>query len=184
MSSQRLFVTAAALLLGAALGFPPAARAAAYLKLGDIKGEVVEANHLDWSSAEAVSLRVSRQAVTDAAGTSTRTTSEFVVSKALDRGSPTLLERLATGKPLPLVEVHLTRIAADGSRQVYLKYELKNVLISSYSVGADGDSTTTPMEQLSLNYEEIKVVYVRLDPRTGRPVEEIPGTIRVDPIKQ
>lgn len=41
----------------------------------------------------------------------------------------------------------------------YYRYELKNVLVSSYSVsGAAGDAL--PAEQFSLNFEEIKVTYV------------------------
>jgi type VI protein secretion system component Hcp len=42
------------------------------------------------------------------------------------------------------------------SAGTYLKYELKNVMISSYSVSAESGR---PMEQFSINFEEIKVTY-------------------------
>jgi len=45
----------------------------------------------------------------------------------------------------------------------YYAYELKNVLVTSYSVGGSGQSDDVPMEQFSLNYEEIKVTYTEND---------------------
>lgn len=40
-------------------------------------------------------------------------------------------------------------------------YELKNVLVSSYQVGGAGQSENVPTEEISLNFEEIKVTYKR-----------------------
>lgn len=36
-----------------------------------------------------------------------------------------------------------------------LKYELTNVMVTSYSIGSSSDSDPLPMEQVSLNYAEV-----------------------------
>ena len=42
----------------------------------------------------------------------------------------------------------------------YYRYELKNVFVTSYSTSGDSSGgETVPVEQFSLNYEEIKVTY-------------------------
>jgi type VI protein secretion system component Hcp len=43
----------------------------------------------------------------------------------------------------------------------YLRYELKNVLVTSYTMGGDADDR--PTETISLNFEEIKVTYLPED---------------------
>ena len=45
---------------------------------------------------------------------------------------------------------------------VYYKYELSNVLVTSYRVAGDA-GYDTPEEVLSLSYEGIKVTYTELD---------------------
>ena len=43
----------------------------------------------------------------------------------------------------------------------YYAYELKNVQVTSYQVG--GNPESRPQEQMSLNFEEIKVTYTECD---------------------
>ena len=45
----------------------------------------------------------------------------------------------------------------------YYRYELKNVLVTSYSVSGAAQSEDVPSEDFSLNFEEIKVTYTEND---------------------
>jgi len=56
----------------------------------------------------------------------------------------------------------LCRCETGKNLVVYLKYELKDVIISSYSVNGESREHA-PSETLSLNYEEIKVTYTEVD---------------------
>jgi hypothetical protein len=51
------------------------------------------------------------------------------------------------------------RLRTKEGRQSYYKYELKNVLVTSYSVSGAAQSEDVPSEDFSLNFEEIKVGY-------------------------
>jgi len=77
---------------------------------------------------------------------------DFSIAKELDKSSPKLSESILTGKVFPKVEVNL-----GSSAGVYLAYEMTNVMITSYSIG--GGASQIPMEEFSLNFEEIKVTY-------------------------
>lgn len=144
-------------------------QAAAYLKLGDIKGEVTRAPHTDWCALLAFSHRIHLPALADPTGVAAAPVHEpFVITKELDAASPKIVESFCAAKSIPLVEMHQTVHFGD-SEQVYLAYELKNVMVTSYQLSANASSTSVPTEEFSLNYEEIKVTYTRFDP-TGRPV--------------
>jgi len=85
--------------------------------------------------------------------------------KRIDKATPLLFKRCVDGTPLPLVTVHLTR--ADG--QTYLKYELKNVMVSSLVHGGDLDGDGAPDETLELEFNGAKLTYTQFDV-SGRPV--------------
>ncbi len=172
-------------LIAAWLALTPSSPAPAYLKLGDIKGESVDADHRDWSNLEAISATITRLSRTNSAGAVTRTAqADVVVTKELDKASPKLVELAATGQMIPMVELHLTRRFGDANPVVYLKYELKNVLVSSYSVGGSANGATVPTDQFSLNFEEIKVTYSQYDSRNGRLIGEVTTTSRFEIEKQ
>ncbi len=66
---------------------------------------------------------------------------------------------MCKGKVFPKVEIHLTASYTDAGRVTYYAYELKNVLVTSYNISGSGQSEDVPMEDFSLNFEEIKVTY-------------------------
>ncbi len=55
------------------------------------------------------------------------------------------------------------------TRTSYLRYELKNVLITSLRKGG---TRNAPTDDFSLNFEEIKVTYVEKD-AAGRPATDL-----------
>ena len=61
----------------------------------------------------------------------------------------------------------MTASTTDEGRVTYYAYELKNVMVTSYNIGGDGQSESVPTENFSLNFEEIKVTYTECD-RAGK----------------
>jgi len=92
-------------------------------------------------------------------------TGHVTLIKRIDKATPLLLKRCADGTHIPSVTVHLTR--ADG--QTYLKYELKNVMVSSIVHGGDVDGDGCPDETLELTLDGTKLTYTQFD-AAGKPV--------------
>ena len=67
------------------------------------------------------------------------------------------------GRVFPKVEIDLTASYTDAGRVTYYRYELKNVLVTSYNISGSGQDEDVPMEDFSLNFEEIKVTYTEND---------------------
>ena len=79
---------------------------------------------------------------------------EVRVTKDGDKASPLLFQAAVSGDPqkAPTVTIDFT-IGAKPGETSYMKYELENCLISSYSVRSNGGETST--EELSLNFTKI-----------------------------
>lgn len=58
-----------------------------------------------------------------------------------------------------------------GSRATYYRYELKNVMVTSYSVSGATQSDQRPVEQFSLNFEKIEWTYTELA-HDGKPLAD------------
>ncbi len=130
------------------------ADAASYMKIADIKGESTDNEHKDWIDVLSMS---SPDSSTSTSTTGKRQHKPITITKAVDKASPMLQSASISGKVFPKVEIHVSASSYGGSRATYLKYELKNVMITSYQTGgsAAGD---VPMEDFSLNYESIKTL--------------------------
>lgn len=136
------------------VGLSNYADAAAYIKFDGIDGEVSSRGHDGWIDIISVSHSISRGAESSATARSSgiASFSDIVITKELDKSSPKLAEAVSSGRMIPMVAFELT--SASGT---YLKYELKNVMVTSYSMSGNADDR--PMEEISLNFEEIKVTY-------------------------
>jgi type VI secretion system secreted protein Hcp len=138
---------------------------AGYIKFDGVDGEAQDKDHKGWSDLSSFSQPIHKPGV----GTgSTRRRGDVVledviVTKELDKASPKLAESICNGKVYPKVEIHLTASYTDAGRVTYLAYELKNVQVVNYVVSGSGQSDEVPMEELSLNFEEIKVTYTEND---------------------
>lgn len=156
-----------------------------FIKIGDIKGEATDKEHKEWIDVLSVSHGIHRPGGS-ATGQSRRRGAAVVedisISKLLDKASPKLQETLLSGQVIPSVEFVMTR--AHGPREtkqrlVYLKYELKNVLVTSYNIAGD-EAMGTPTEDFSLNFEEIKVTYTERDKKTGSSKGNVEYTWKVE----
>ena len=149
-----------------------------FLKIEGVEGESKDKAHgkeidvlfLNWSSA----MQASRAG---AAGTSKANVEDISVTKYIDKATPKLFESLATGKHI--AEAKIVVRSAGGNPVEYLKYTLRDVMITSYSTGASGEDR--PTESISFNYGKIEVEYTELNP------DGTPGKVTVqgwDPVKK
>jgi len=162
-------ISLGALAAAFALGVPSAASLAAdaYLKIKDIPGESRASGHegqielLSWSWGS-----TGRDAPSGMAS-GKRQYEPLTITKSVDQASPLLQRASETGQQLSGVTVYMRK--AGGKQQEYMKIELENVMVSSYSVGGSGGGGgAAPTETFSLNYEKIKQGYVP----EGKPKEE------------
>jgi type VI secretion system secreted protein Hcp len=139
---------------------------AAYIKFDGVDGEAQDKNHKNWSDLASFG-----QAIHQPGGASTGPTrrrgdvilDDISCSKELDKASPKIAEAVCKGKVFPKVEIELTASYTDAGRVTYYRYELKNVLVTSYNVSGSGQSDEVPMEDFSLNFEDVKVTYTEND---------------------
>jgi len=132
---------------------------------GKIKGDAQQFGHEDWISLTAFTLGVSRSITTSGSGkdreTSTPTFTQVSCMKAADIASNELFAQAAYGKKIcDKAVVHFTQTGGEGADQVYMEYELYEPIISSYTLGSDGDR---PVENVSISFTKIVQKYTQFD---------------------
>ncbi len=128
-----------------------------FLKIDDIKGESTDSNHLEWINALAYNHSMNIQIASGGSGGGKAVHNDFVVTKLLDKSSPTLA--LDLNKGVHIKDAELDVVNAE-TGLTYMKYVLSDVMISSMSVNGDvfGDNSR-PTEEISLNYQKIEWTY-------------------------
>ncbi len=139
---------------------------AMYAKYDGVDGESKDANHDKWIDVLSLDWGAHRPGA-GSTGQSRRrgaaVVEDLVIAIEYEKASPKLLEKCLRGEVLPKLEIELTA-TYGGARATYLKYELKNVLVSSYQINASGnDDDGPPTVVISNNFEEIKVTYTEYD---------------------
>ncbi|MDP8243212.1 MAG: type VI secretion system tube protein Hcp [Candidatus Hinthialibacter antarcticus] len=171
--TPRFWKTLSAMVFGAALCLCASfdANAAAYIKFDGIDGESVDVKHEKWINILSFehAIRYDRdQGDANPTRRGKTSLSDLTCVKELDKSSPKLAESILTNKVFPEVKIEVTKRGAGGENQaVYLTYELKNVIVTSYQFQASGDGDEPPVEVFSLNFEEIKVTYKVFDATGG-----------------
>ena len=139
---------------------------AAYIKFDGIDGEALDDKHKGWSDLASFS-----QGMTQPGGAKTGATrrrgdvilNDLSCAKELDKSSPKIAEAVCKGKVFPKVEIDVTASTTDKGRVTYYRYELTNVMVTGYNISGSGQAEDVPMEDFSLNFEEIKVTYTEND---------------------
>jgi type VI secretion system secreted protein Hcp len=138
---------------------------AVFAKYDGVDGESTDANHDKWIDVLAVDWG-SHKPGGGATGQSRRRGAVVVEDMSLtmeyEKSTPGLLEKLNMGEVIPKLEIEQTA-NYGGSRATYLKYELKNVQITSFQVNASGNDESPPTVTLANNFEEYKVTYTEYD---------------------
>lgn len=163
MKNLRAMTTALAIVVGTIA--VPRTWAAAYIKFDGVDGEAQDKDHKNWSDLLSFNQAIHKPST--GTGVTRRrgdvVLDDIVLVKQLDKSSPKLAESICKGRVFPKVEIHMTASYTEAGRVTYYSYELKNVLVTSYSVSGAGQSEDIPMEEISLNFEEIKVTYTEFD---------------------
>ena len=123
-----------------------------YMKFDGIDGDVTEKAHSKWIELQSFSWGVSNPSSAASGGGGGAGKASFQdlhFTTAVSNASPVLMESVCSGKHFPKVEIHMVSQGGD-KRAAYLKYELQDVLISSYQTGASSDDR--PIDQVSLNF--------------------------------
>ncbi|QSX29341.1 Hcp family type VI secretion system effector [Shewanella cyperi] len=138
------------------------AQGAAFLKIGDIKGESTAPSHQDeidllaWSWGANGNLQ-------------TKCIEELHIIKYTDSATVDLLLGQMTDTVFPEAKLSMNR---QGDKRDYFELRLKNVTVSDYSSGVNGEQNRLT-ESLNLNFSEITVSYRRQmsDGNLGEPEE-------------
>ena len=150
-------------MLLAGMPLVPSADGAVFAKYDGVDGESKDENHDKWIDVLSIDWG-SHKPGGGATGQSRRgvVVGDFRMRLAYDKASPKIAEACLKGRVIPKLEIELTA-SFEGKQAVYLKYELKNVLITSYQVNASGNDESPPTVVIGNNFEEIKVTYTEFD---------------------
>jgi type VI secretion system secreted protein Hcp len=176
-----------AVALGAAISNAASAAADFYLRLDGIDGEVTATGNegalalASWSfgasnptSVGSSGLSAGRMAAPSAEPTP-GSSGSFTVSRAYDKASPKLFMACASGQHI--ASAQLKRCVGGACRT----YELKDVVISSYTISNRGSGGAT--ESLSFNYGKIEFEYKPQSELRESPTSQSSGTTSVPPRK-
>ncbi len=94
-----------------------------------------------------------------ARGSGELTLENVTLKRGIDKSTPKLAESIRGGGIFPKVEIHLTASYTDAGRVTYYAYELEDVRVTSYRISGSGEGDIIPVEDLTLNFEEVKVTY-------------------------
>jgi type VI secretion system secreted protein Hcp len=134
-----------------------------YIHIDGIPGESTDADHKDWIDLLSTSLAIHRHVAGGHAGvTRGQGAADFEpisISKSVDKSSVKLMEAIAKGTSFKVVKIDFTTSYGGDKRLPYLKFELKDALVTSYSVSGGGDGA--PGEHFSINFSEIKTTYTQ-----------------------
>ncbi|KAB0486894.1 type VI secretion system secreted protein Hcp [Pseudomonas reinekei] len=126
-----------------------------------IKGTSTVSAHTDWITIDAIQMGVGRAISTSGGGadrdTSNPSFSEITLSKSTDLASSDLFMEAVCGKSLGIAEIHFIQTGgAEKKEQVFLKLELEEAIISSYSANSAGER---PSETFTINFTKISYQY-------------------------
>jgi len=92
-------------------------------------------------------------------GTGRASLSELKITKTVDRASPVLAFKCASGQHIP--EVVLTVDRPVGSNRPYLEIKLTDVIVTSVKPGGSGDAI--PIEEVTFTYDRVRLTYTTRD---------------------
>ncbi|MEW4486857.1 type VI secretion system tube protein Hcp [Thalassoglobus sp. JC818] len=151
---------------------------AAFMKLGDIKGEATDNDHKDWIIIQSMSSPIYRS-IPEGAKDSQRTKGEttlgdVVVVRELDKSSTKLQEACANGTFFSEVDIHFCTTVKN-KQEPYLTYKLKDVVVTSYGFHGNAAGDPLPSEEITLGYTEVEWTYITVDPKTGDKKGNVPA---------
>lgn len=127
-----------------------------YMKIEGLDGESQNDHYRGWFEVYSYSwgeTQSTNHAGGGGAGVGKVSFSDLSLMKSTGKSSSKLFFTCASGRHIPAVQIEITTNRGE-NEELYLRYKLTDVLISSYQVSGDGGST--PTESLSLNFTKIE----------------------------
>lgn len=157
---------------------------AGYLFIENIPGQSVDADHKDWINLESISESMTRPVSYGGSGSTRNVSSvqhgDIAVTKELDKSTPKLIEAVNAGTVNATVKIDLVQSLGDKNKRVpYLQWELKNVIITSYSISAHVGDGVVPRESFTMNFEEAKWTYTQYS-KKGEKEGKVESTWKVE----
>jgi type VI secretion system secreted protein Hcp len=131
-----------------------------YLKLPGIDGEATDKGHKN--EIDIYSWHWGTSQSGGGGGSGKVSVHDISVTKLQDSASPKLAQAAVSGKTFGTVEITLED-RDSGTPLEYIKYELKDVVISSYQTSGGSGGDPLPLESLSLNFTKIYFEYKEQD---------------------
>lgn len=131
-----------------------------FAKLGDIKGESLDAKHQGEIEVLSFSWGVSNVApvgVGSGGGAGKAKFQDLVIVHRIDKASPLLMQACATGKHLN--EATITHRKAGKGQQEYLIVKLNDVLITAVTHSGTAEQPDTSAESVSLSFAKVHLEY-------------------------
>jgi type VI secretion system secreted protein Hcp len=133
-----------------------------FAKIGDIKGESLDAKHKDEVEVLAWSWGVAQtgsMAHGSGGGTGKANFSDLTISHYVDKASPVLMKACATGEHIK--EATITARKAGKGQQEYLIIKMNDIIITSVQPGGSGgeaavESVTLQCAKVDLEYKPQK----------------------------
>jgi len=143
----------------------------AYVKFDGIPGECSEDGHKDWVQVTQFNHQAEQKASpsqVDAGGPASAKTEHCAIrlTKAVDKTSPILWERLSSGGVIPEVTIEMTRPDKSGATAKIWEVKLDTVLVSRLQLDGSDNTDDIPSETVELKYGKIKWTY-HVQDRTG-----------------
>ncbi|ARU55472.1 hemolysin-coregulated protein [Oleiphilus messinensis] len=131
----------------------------------EITGNVTAKGYEEWIKVDSVQFGVGRGITMEAGNMSNREAtrpniSEVTVTKVMDGASSGIFKESLVGSEGKKIVISVVKTGADQVDE-YVKYELEEALVSSYSMSA-GDSGP-PSEVLSFSFAKIAMTYTAAD---------------------
>jgi type VI secretion system secreted protein Hcp len=152
-----------------------------FLKLGSvIPGESTDDKHKDWIEVLSYHWGVSQPASGSSSSGGARAAERANISDmsfvhTLDKASPKLFGHCCDGKHIPEATLELCR--ATGDKQKYMEYKMTDVIVSSVRPGgAAQGGEPLPLEEFSINFGKIELIYTCTDHKTGKPSGDVKGS--------
>jgi type VI secretion system secreted protein Hcp len=160
---------------------PPMSYMGYFARYEGIDGESQDAEHDKWIEIQSIDWGA-HQPDMGSSGISRRRggaeVGDFTVTFLYEKAATKLAEKCLRGSIIPKLEIELTTMSGEASK-TFLKYEMQNVMISSYDVTGNREEGVPPLVTVSNNFEEIKVTYTEYD-NEGNPKGNTDFTYNVE----
>ncbi len=146
-----------------------------FMKIDGVKGESTDNKHREWIDVVSFSWGCSQPGGGSSSGGGGRSVQDLTVVKNLDKSSPKLALACANGQTIPAVTLELVVPPEDPASPEgitrYMKYVMRDVLISSVRPGGTVGGESLPLEEVSLNFLLVEMFYIRELP-SGEPLDQ------------